>query len=417
MANNNRYVNLSDQDALFKEFYGEAGRSVVNAKTPLASILMKNKNAQWVGSEFVEPIRMTSGLGLGYRALGENLPAPNSAIRQKAFFTAKRAYATAEFDREAIVASRNDRGAFAKVTVDEVEATQEGFMVNMIERALFGDSTGKLGEIESVDSGSGTTSSPWVVTMENDGTVAPKFKKNYFPVGSKMDVYSQAGLLQCTVQVVGKTSTTLSLVLISTAADTAPAADDVLYWEGNKDKEIVGLKLICPDSAGTLYGISQAQHPDFRGGVKTISGGLQYDDVNDGIEAVAEESGEDPNIGICSHKAFSLLKNLSEDQKRYAASEAKASDGKIGFKGIEFVHGTGSFPMVPSQMCPDDEIFLLNTKYLQLVLRQDFGWFDDDGKVLLRDSNKDLYNARYGGYFELYCSKPNAQYRIKGFNI
>ncbi len=417
MANSNRFVNMSDQDAIFKEFYGEAGRSVVNAKTPLTSLLMKNKNAQWVGSEFVEPIRMTSGLGLGYRALGENLPSPNSAIRQKAFFTAKRAYATAEFDREAIVASRNDRGAFAKVTVDEVEATQEGFMINMLERSLFGDSTGKLGEIESLDSGAGTVASPWVVTMETDGTVAPKFKKNYFPVGVKLDVYSQAGVLQVTVQVAGKTATTLSLVLLSIGSASAPAADDVLYWEGNKDKETVGLKLICPDSPGTLYGISQTAYPDFMGGVQSISGGLQYDDVNNGIEALAESSGEEPNLGICSHRAFALLKNLSEDQKRYAAAEAKATDGKIGFKGIEFIHGTGSFPMIPSQMCPDDEIFLLNTKYLQLVLRQDFGWFDDDGKVLLRDSNKDLYNSRYGGYFELYCSKPNAQYRIKGFDI
>ena len=50
-------------------------------------------------------------------------------------------------------------------------------------------------------------------------------------------------------------------------------------------------------------------------------------------------------------------------------------------------------------------------------MREDFGWFEDDGIFMLRDQNKDVYNARYGGYFELFCSKPNSVGRIRNFVV
>lgn len=417
-----RTVNLTSADALFKEFYADAGSSLQNPKSPLASLLMKNKKVDFVGDQFVAPIRFSSAVGIGYRSEGEALPSPVAAPRQRAVFPAKKAYATVEYSREAIVASRNDRGAFAKVTVDEVEAVLEGFMLHNVERALFGNASGVLGEVSGAVTGAGTSASPWSFALSNApaSSDTPKGKKQYFPQGAPIDVYSSAGVYQMTVEIVSATESagviTLTATTKSTGADTTPADDDLLYWEGSKDKEIVGLKSISPAAAGTLYGISQTSNPKFRGLRKSISGALQYDDINEGIEELAEESMA-PNLGVCSHSALALLKNLSEDAKRYNVAEAKTLDAKIGFKGVEAMSGDGPFPILASQMCPKDEIWLMNNKSLQLVMRQDFGWFDDDGTVLLRDPNKDVYSARYGGYFELFCSAPNSVMRIDGFSL
>ena len=412
-----RQVNM--ENALFKDFYGSGSdQSLVNAKTPLSSILMKNKSVEFVGKQFVQPVRFGSAVGLGYRASGQNLPAPKTAARDQAVFPAKRAYASAEYEREAIVASRNDKGAFAKVTVDEVEAVLEGFNLHMVERALFGDTSGKLGAVLSLDSGAGTEASPWVVTMATSGAIAPKFKKRYFPRGAHMDLYTAGGVYQLTVEVVSFSATTLSLVLVSTGSAAAPAAADILYWEGNKDGEVVGLKSIAPVSAGTLYGISQTTNPEFRGLVNDLSSAtLAYGDLNDMISDLEDELGVSPNLAVCSHNTKAALKSQAEDQKRYNVLEVKSSDAKIGFKGIELMGDEGPFAMISSQMCDDDEIYFMNTKYMQMVMRQDFGWFDDDGTILLRDPNKDVYNARYGGYFELFCSKPNSVARIRNFSV
>lgn len=414
-----RTVSMSSADALFKELYGNGNdQSLVNAKTPLASILMKNKKADWVGDNFVQPVRFGSAVGLGYRAVGANLPAPKSAPRDKAVFPAKRAYATAEYDREAIIASRNDKGAFAKVTVDEAEATVEGFMLHMLERALFSDKSGVLGEVESV-TGAGTTASPWAMVLEDDMGAAPKPKKSFFPRGAKFDLYTQAGVYGMTVEVVSYTSSTKTLkaTTISTGAVATPVAEDLIYWEGNKDGECVGLKNLAPASAGTLYGISQTTNPEFMGKVTDLNGAtLSYDDLND-IIADLEDTIGSPTLGICSHTTMAGIKNQSEDAKRYGSAEVKSSDLTIGFKGLEVMTAEGPIPLIASQMCPNEDIWFVDKKYLQLIMRQDFGWFDDDGTILLRDPNKDVYNARYGGYFELFCSKPNTVGRITDFVV
>lgn len=410
-----RAVDMSND--LFKRFYVDSDDySLVNAKTPLASILMKNKRVDFVGNNFVAPVRFGSANGLGYRASGQNLPTPGAAARGQAIFPAKRAYATAEYEREAIVASRNNEGAFAKATVAEVEAVLEGFNLHMIERALFSDGSGKLGEVASNDSGSGTSGSPWVLTMATTGTNGPKFKKRYFSRGARLDLYSTAGVYQMTVMVQAVSSSTISVSLVTMGSAAAPAAGDIPYWEGNKDGECVGLKQIAPASAGTLYGLSQSANPEFRGVYNSLGGAtLAYSDLNDKIAAMEDELGVSPTLAIGSHATLAGLKSQSEDKKRYNVAEVKSSNAKVGFKGVEIMAGDGPIPLIASQMCEEGEIYLLNEKYLQLVLRQDFGWFDDDGTVLLRDPNKDVYNARYGGYFELFCSKPNSVGRITNF--
>lgn len=410
-----RTVSQVSADALFKEFYfGQGSTSLVNKNAPLASVLMKNKSVDWVGDNFVAPLRFGSATGLGYRALGANLPDPVAAPRNKAVFGAKRGYATAEFDREAIVSSRNDRGAFAKVTVDEVEAVQEGFLLHMIERPLFGDSTGKLGEITSF-TGAGTTASPWVITGATNGTNAPKHKARYYPKGAKLDLWTSAGVYQLTVEVVAATATTVSVVLVSTGSAATPTNADLLYWEGDRNGEIVGLKTFTQTT--TIYGINNANDTEFKATSSAITGSLQFDDINNLVSSVEEVSGESPKLGVCSHLTLAGIKNLSEDQKRYNVAEAKSSDLKIGFKGVEVMADEGPFPMISSQMCPEGEIWLINPKFLQLVMRQDFGWFDDDGTILLRHPNKDVYNSRYGGYHELFCSKPNSIGYLSGFSL
>lgn len=412
-----RAVDMSND--LFKRFYADSDDySLVNAKTPLASILQKNKKVDFVGNQFFAPVRFGSATGLGYRASGQNLPAPGAAPRGQASFPAVRAYATAEYEREAILASRNNEGAFAKATVAEVEAVLEGFNLHMIERALFSDGSGKLGEIASLGAGAGTAASPWVVTMATTGTNGPKYKKRFFARGARIDLFTAAGVYQMTAKVEAIGATTLSLSLVVMGSSPIPVALDVIYWEGNKDGECVGLKKIAPATAGTLYGLSQTTNPEFMGVVTNLGAAtLAYADINDHISDMEDELGVSPDMGFVSHATLAALKSQAEDQKRYSVAEIKSTSAKVGFKGLEIMAGDGPFPLLASQMCEEGEMYVANSKYLQIVMRQDFGWFDDDGTVLLRDPNKDVYNARYGGYFELFCSKPNSVGRIRNFVV
>ncbi len=420
-----RTVNTSAYQKWFKEFYGAQGQNLENVKTPLLSILQKNARVDWVGDYFIAPLRFDVATGLGYRAQGQNLPTPGAALRDRALFRAAKAYGTCEYEREVIVQSRNDKGAFAKATVDEAEALVEGYNLHMLERAFFGDASGKLAEVDSAVvaiSGAGTTASPWVFGLANVSTNAPKGKTRYFPQGARLDLFTSAGVYQMTIKVVSVVAAsngdvTMSATTVAIGNSNTPVDADLIYWEGNKDQECVGFAKIAPSSAGTLYGLSQTTYPKMRGLYKDLSSAaLTYDDVNNLVSDLEEES-ESPNLLITSHKALANLKNQAEEHKRYNVAEAKSSGGLIGFKGIEVMTDEGPVPLIASKMCPDNELIMMNTKYLQIVKREDFGWFDDDGSVLMRDRSKDVYEARYGGYFELFCNKPNSVSRIVNFAL
>lgn len=409
---------ISMENALFKDLFVDVeDHSLLNRKTPASSIIMKNKDVEWVGDSYIAPVQYGAALGLGFRASGENLPTPVAARRGQAVLAAKSVYATAEYQRQAILASRNNKGAFAKATAANTKDAIDGFDLYMIERSFFGDGSGKLGEVGAVASGAGTAADPWVLTMATTGTNGPKYIRHYFPVGAKLDIYSSAGALQLTIEVVGRTATNISAKALSLSGDTAPAATDVFYWEGSKDNEFTGLLSLAPTSAGTLYGISQTTNPEYKGIVNNLAGAtIVYADINDIVSDMEDELGASPNLGFCSHRTMARLKSQSEDQKRYGA-ETKSSNGKIGFPGLEVMSGGGAFSLIASQMCQNDEMWFLNKDYLQYVLRQDFGWFDDDGAILARDPNKDIYGARYGGYGDLFCSKPNSVGRIRNFAV
>jgi hypothetical protein len=90
--------------------------------------------------------------------------------------------------------------------------------------------------------------------------------------------------------------------------------------------------------------------------------------------------------------------------------------GKVSFKGVEFMSSAGAVGVFPERFCQEDRMYFLNDNYIECHHRPDFGWFEDDGTVFLRDSSSDSYSARYGGYLETYIV-PNFHGVISGLAI
>ena len=135
------------------------------------------------------------------------------------------------------------------------------------------------------------------------------------------------------------------------------------------------------------------------------SAALSTDLMNDVVLNVKRQCGESPDLILTSYHQFIKLLNLLEDQKTYnLPARDKKFKGQISFAGIEFMSADGPIPVVPDRFMDADEIFFLNTAHVELHLTPGgFEWFDEDGTVFLREST-DSYEARYGGYGELFVN-------------
>jgi len=409
-----KQFNMADLDALFKIKYEKLSENVYNSANVLLGRVKKSYKFTGSKLQITVPSSFAGGVGSGL------LPTANKANYVAAEITAKKVYARVDIDRETIKASQSSEGAFVQATKEVVKKAVESYMRNM-SRILFGDGSGKLGGIASV-SGQVVTISDATFNEANleerdlvDITVTTDD-------GSVDEVVLQAGLEILEVDVVAKT------VKLSEAVTAAASGKTLgsLVMQNSFGNDPMGLKgALLPESAqGKLYEIDRARRwsgneidkTSATGAAKIVSTQL----LNEMMLNIKKKSGKSPNLIMCSFVQFEKILGIIDDNVQYKVETRAGLKGKNGaplsFSGIQFMSIDGPVGVFPERFIEDDRIYFLNDSHIHIHHRPDFGWFDDDGTVLLRKADLDAYEARYGGYLNIYIN-PCFHGVIKGLEV
>jgi len=389
--------NLTDASALFKIKYEKLSENVYNSSNVLLGRCKKSYD--FVGSklQIAIPQSFAGGVGSG------SLPAASKPKYGSAEISAKKVYSRVEIDRETIKASLKDEGSFVKATKEIVKKGVESYMRNM-SRILFSDASGKLGDIAS-----GAGSASLVITS---------MKEANFEEGDLVDTLDSSNAVVNAGLEITAVDPDTSTVTVS-ASTGGTSTQIVMQNSYNKDPE--GLKGIVKNSTNLLaaskspYGIT-ADRKWSATEVDGASASISTDLLNKVMLNVEKKCGKAPNLLICSYKQYEKILNLLEDQKRFTvatrAGLKSKSGADISFSGVEFMSSAGPVGIFPERFCDDDRVYALNDNHIHIHHRPDFGWFDDDGTVFLRKADDDSYEARYGGYLEVYIN-PSFQGVIK----
>jgi hypothetical protein len=382
--------NLTDLANLFKTKYGKRSENAYNSANVLLGRVKKSFNFTGKKMEFPMDLSFQGGVGA---TDGSSLPEANPAEVEDVNFTAKRVYSISKYDREAIKASMSDEGAFFRSTGETVKKSVEAFN-RWASIILHGDGTGELGIVSSV-----TGSNPYVLTVTDASWIAANWSKRDFvniETGNS-DTFE--------ITTVDKTAKDVTVQRRSGDAQI-PAGTDEIFMQKSEDNVPQGLRAITLATSGTKYGVTIAD-PFISQSINAASAGITPDLINQIVLKVEEESGMTPNMILTSYVQFRKILNQLEDQKRYSLPpRAKNLQGQIMFTGVEFMSTQGPIPIFPDRFVRDDLLYALNDDYIECMHRPGFGWFDDDGSVFLRESGKDHYEARYGGYYENYIAPP-----------
>lgn len=385
---------LTSATNLFKIKYGKLSDNVYNGANVLLGRVKKDYN--FTGRQLFIPIPTSFAGGVG----SGSLPTVNTANYEDAIITAKKVYARAEIEREAIKASMNDEGAFVRGTKEVVKKAVESYMRNF-SRILFNDGTGAVanGDGSTNVSGLGTLVSPYVVVLASttkEANIEEKDFLNYDAETTNLEVVSYDPATY-TISLVGTSAGLAAL----TGVGPVPA-NKYFHMQGSKDNDPQGLKGVLDATSGSLYGVTVARR--WKAFQAAAGGaGLTTDKMNEVMLGVQKQSGKVPNLVITSFTQFRKLLNLIEDQKQYIV-EPRSMDlkGKVAFKGVEYMSSAGAVGVFADRFCEDDRMYFLNDNWINIYHRPDFGWFEDDGTVFLRKADSDAYEARYGGYCEVY---------------
>jgi len=268
-------------------------------------------------------------------------------------------------------------------------------------RSLFNDGSGKLG-VSTAAAAGGTAAAPTIVISSTTWKEANFEEKDYIMIDSATNAYSVSNIWEITA--VDPSTRTVTLARISGSVDlTADTGAKTVYMQYSKDNDPQGLKGVLDATSGSLYSVTVGRRWQAGSQIAAGGAGITPDVLNQAMMEIQRKSGKVPNLIITSFTQFRKLLNILEDQKQYLL-DPRANDlvGKISFKGIEFMSAAGPIGIFPERFCEDDRVYLLNDNFISIYHRPDFGFFDDDGTVFLRDAGSDSYSFRYGGYLQSY---------------
>jgi len=380
-------------DGLYKTKYGELYDETFNTATPLWNEVAKTND--WVGKRMEFPVPTAYMGGVGSGSLPEWRPSQYGDVG----FTSKRMYAVHRVDRESVMASMGNDGAFVKLMAEASKRTVQADAWNH-NRAMFNDGTGSLGTIDTGGVTDNTGGNYSIVISSTTWKEANWEEGILINVGTgTTDVFL--------VQTV--TPSTRTIVIQRQAGGTVvPAQANVCFMQGSENNDIMGLKILDLTSS-TAYGVPVTRKWQ-ASQIFNYGAGISPQLLNRIMLETEKKCGKQPTTGVTSYKQYELLLNQMEDQKRYNMVEvqAKGTKAQISYRGIEFIGSQGIMKIFPDKFCEDDRFYALNTKYIKYFRRPKTGFVKEDvgGEGYLRVIDEDQFELRHATYGEMFIALP-----------
>ena len=402
MANANNF-NLTDISDAFKErFMGVSSDQYNNSNVVWSQI---KKSFNFVGKKEYRSVGLSQGTGIGFGALPT--PSHDSGSYDQAELTHKKVYSVVELDRLSMKAGKNSDGIFDVSSLEHVAKRGVEGLKRLMQVALYGNGDGSLYTGNASNSnvtGAGTTGDPYDILVDGD---VDEFVVANFEEGDLININSETTDLSIQAVVLTSGSEQIQVVGTSARLCTLSGANpfttsDKIYLQGSKDLAPEGLQLLG-NTSGTSYAVS---HTNRRWQGKKIDAGgaaISEDLLNQLILEIEEQSGKSPSMIVASYKQFRKIKDFMSDHKRIEIiPRDERLVGKVSFSALQFMSASGPIPIVADRFVQRDRIYALNKDHIEAVHAPDFGWFDEDGSVFMRRDSSDQYQARYGGYCQLY---------------
>lgn len=401
------YKNYSETE-LMKTLYGKYEDKQFAADVIVYG--MANKVHNLTGKDLVSAVRLSLGAGVGAGSLPE---ASKHKVAQYIMET-KKLYARQKIDRESIYASGDKLGAFASFMKEYKEVTEKSFNLyterQMIRNDIEGTGIMAVGDdTTNVVAEGGDLAGQFTVTLDADTNMFQFEVGHIIQLVTDIDTTAVAEAA-ITYSIEAKDPAAKTLRLLPSAGGSAIAgkagtdpieATEGFVMQNSLNQELPGLIGILSATTGSYMGLDiqyrwQAHQLD----ASSPSLG-PVDAVNTLLTTMQMEVGDDlPDVILTAPDVYIALVNSLEEKKEYQLPiREKRLEGQVGYNGVKFFKPDGKIAVVrPNRFLDSGSIMLLNTSKITWYDRHAPQWFSNDGTTILRQTDDDSYEARYGTY-------------------
>ncbi len=408
-------------DAVLKELYIGPIRNQLNKKTRLLKFFTKAdlESYKWQGRVAIVPLHKSRNVGV--KAIAEEglIPAAGQQGFDKLQIPTREWLGRIQLTSQVMKASQSDRGSFTRA----MQVEQDG-LVNDIarqrNRALAYAGRGILAQANGAGGATAT------LVVDNPGGVAGSVNGTRFlKAGMVIAIHDQAA--PATIDALATIATVDSAVQVT--LDTTYTWDDDAFItlgvsvgavdEGSLDLEPVGILGIVDSTTflSTIHGLdrSLAANSYFRSTILSAVGVLSPDVVQRGIDNAEEVSGEVIDCFFAHTSTRREVLKMTEGDRRYALRATLQSPDPGTRAGIfkEDLPLNG-LPVKTDKDFAYGILLGANKSHLAWIPLVEGQWADDDGSILLRAANQDVYEGRYRIFENFFSDMGNAHVRFDG---
>lgn len=444
------YATLSTYSEVLKTFYLPAIQEQLNHATILSDLIDVNEE-DISGKDAKIECHYGRSSGTGARADGDALPTATYQKYITATVPTKFIYGRIRITGPTVAATRDERGAYAKVLDSEVRGITTD-LKQEVNRMLWGCGWGMIARARS------TAASHVTITLpkkyrgnsawgDGFGTTFGAKYLNERPDCYLVEVASLDGT--SATYTLGTVDGNVSAVTLGTDYDTVtmtaagtvtegdffmrPHSLNVWTAAGNAHRlEMMGLRGIVTDQnmeeimlydatntpqlpgdgiyVDALQGLSSESYSWWQANCDIHASGrykgqraLTLNLMDTMFDNVEEKAGKDygPDLILTTRPLRREYTDLCRADRRFV--NTMVLDG--GWKAIDY----NGIPFTVDNDAIDGEIYFLTTRDLAMYRMSDYDWMDKDGAILSRISGYDAYEAVLFRYAELGCKRRNSQ--------
>jgi len=409
-------LTVANAERALKELYGKRGLAyALYEKNPVLARLPKDENF----TGYTKRIPLLVAPGGGGSHTFANALANRTGGNYRGFnLDRKKDYAIFTLENEAMLASRDDKGAFVKLLESETHGAKNK-IGQSLSRGIFGSGSASLGQIGSISGGD-------TITLTDRRNIVN------FEVGMVLvsDVADGGGTVDTATATIARVNREAGTIQATAALNAEFAVNDYLFREGDYDQGMNGFASWIPSTAPTsgdsFLGLDRSVDAVRLAGFRytaTVADDETLDQavVNLGAEMEIQEA--TPDVLVCHPTVYARLKNDARDrttfEKQVVPIRIGGDEVKISYKALMFSLGTGQVEIIGDKHCRRDDMWLLQMDTWELCsLGAAPHMFVGDGNQrMLTEHNADAVQGRFMYYANLGCKMPgyNARMDISDF--
>ena len=411
-------------DNFLKNWYikGNNLNSLMYADDPFLNRLKRKPATQTVGGdEIVVPVRVGRSPSQSKSfSHAQELAKERTGTRRKWLLKVDDEYGVARVDDKAILASKNDRGAFVRLLKDECDSAIEGVHQRRC-TALFAEKVGLAAKVQSHSATNKT------ITLQHPTQATA------FDIGDDIEVRVPSGAMRDGPFHVTKVDRSGGVITVDKPTNLVAgiANNDEIYRVGDYEiasgsgrtgntraTGMTSLAQWLPFAAptGMLNNVDRSIDPVRLGGHReavttnlrtyTGTGQVLMRAVRKLCAKINQLTGKNPTIAVMSPLIENVFAIEQENQIRFDKADGKGASMMIsaGIGGLSIKTAKGEIDLLTSSFCPVNTIYVLNESDLALYYLA-----EDGGDFVFFKKNPD------GSMFKVSHDAAGIECRIESF--